>query len=385
MEVGYCPKCNNIDSYNGNPVCIKCGGRFLGLGVDISVWNSMDNNQMLSCINTAVARDEAANKTGNTEPEPPTPSVTRSKTTVKPAAGANLVPGICPQCGGTIKVDKNQDAAVCEHCGTPFIVEKAINIVNNNIKLDSEDIDAFVDKIKDRDASLRDRVRKAHNLFKQSNKYNSQTVQKRDELKRLKASSYKANGFLIGAAILIVIGLFMFAAPSIPTIIVGLAGLGLGGFLIKTYIVKIKAEKIEKANTIAQSEQEIKVITGKANDSYRQIAEILPELPEDYYDEATFAELDKIFTADRADNMRQALAMIDENNHRRKMEEFERQNVELQRESNELQRRNLEVSQQQLDTSQQSLEEQRRGNRISTANAVVNTAHLASDVIKLFK
>lgn len=48
-----------------------------------------------------------------------------------------LTPAICPQCGGNIEVDNAQDAAICKFCGTPFVVEKAINnynadIINNN-------------------------------------------------------------------------------------------------------------------------------------------------------------------------------------------------------------------------------------------------------------
>ena len=49
----------------------------------------------------------------------------------------HLVPALCPQCGGALDVDPNQEAAVCKFCGTPFITEKAIqnynitNVTNN--------------------------------------------------------------------------------------------------------------------------------------------------------------------------------------------------------------------------------------------------------------
>ena len=45
-----------------------------------------------------------------------------------------LVPAICPNCGGTLKIDDKQEAAVCKYCSTPFISEKAINnyITHNN-------------------------------------------------------------------------------------------------------------------------------------------------------------------------------------------------------------------------------------------------------------
>lgn len=42
----------------------------------------------------------------------------------------HLVPAVCTQCGGQLEVDPQQQAAVCPYCGTPFIVEKAINNYN---------------------------------------------------------------------------------------------------------------------------------------------------------------------------------------------------------------------------------------------------------------
>ena len=38
-----------------------------------------------------------------------------------------LVPAICTQCGAQIEVDDTHEAGVCNHCGTAFITEKAIN------------------------------------------------------------------------------------------------------------------------------------------------------------------------------------------------------------------------------------------------------------------
>lgn len=36
----------------------------------------------------------------------------------------------CPNCGGFLAVDSSKDAAVCQFCNTPFIVEKAVNNYN---------------------------------------------------------------------------------------------------------------------------------------------------------------------------------------------------------------------------------------------------------------
>ena len=43
---------------------------------------------------------------------------------------AKIMPAICTQCGAQIEVDSSLDAAVCQHCGTAFIVEKAIKHYN---------------------------------------------------------------------------------------------------------------------------------------------------------------------------------------------------------------------------------------------------------------
>lgn len=43
------------------------------------------------------------------------------------ATDTKLVPAVCPHCGGKIQVNPDSEAAVCEYCETPFIVEKAVN------------------------------------------------------------------------------------------------------------------------------------------------------------------------------------------------------------------------------------------------------------------
>ena len=41
-----------------------------------------------------------------------------------------LVKAQCTNCDGILEVDPSKDAAICPHCGTPYIVEKAINHYN---------------------------------------------------------------------------------------------------------------------------------------------------------------------------------------------------------------------------------------------------------------
>lgn len=43
--------------------------------------------------------------------------------------GMPLVDAKCTNCGAPLKLDNTKDAAICEHCGSAFIVEKAINII----------------------------------------------------------------------------------------------------------------------------------------------------------------------------------------------------------------------------------------------------------------
>lgn len=44
-----------------------------------------------------------------------------------------LVNAKCTNCGANLKIDDTKDAAICEYCGSAFIVEKAINNYNVNV------------------------------------------------------------------------------------------------------------------------------------------------------------------------------------------------------------------------------------------------------------
>jgi ribosomal protein L7/L12/predicted RNA-binding Zn-ribbon protein involved in translation (DUF1610 family) len=49
----------------------------------------------------------------------------------------NFTAAKCTQCGANIKVDKSKEAAICEHCGTAFITEKAVKNYNINYSIDN--------------------------------------------------------------------------------------------------------------------------------------------------------------------------------------------------------------------------------------------------------
>lgn len=56
----------------------------------------------------------------------------------------SLVPAKCTQCGANVEVDPQHNAWLCPHCGTPFIVEKAISnyntVVNNTYNVDNRTV-----------------------------------------------------------------------------------------------------------------------------------------------------------------------------------------------------------------------------------------------------
>lgn len=53
-----------------------------------------------------------------------------------------FVPAKCTECGAILKVDQSKDAAICQHCGAAFVVEKAINnyTVHNHINADTVNV-----------------------------------------------------------------------------------------------------------------------------------------------------------------------------------------------------------------------------------------------------
>lgn len=77
-------------------------------------------------------------------------------------AETNFVPAICTNCGGELTVDPTQEATVCQYCGTPFVVSKAIqnyeikhttyttNVVNDQRKGTVESVLNFVSERQDK-------------------------------------------------------------------------------------------------------------------------------------------------------------------------------------------------------------------------------------------
>lgn len=51
----------------------------------------------------------------------------------------------CTNCGGILEVDSTKDAAICKYCGTPFIVEKAINNYNTTNNITASTVNVYGD------------------------------------------------------------------------------------------------------------------------------------------------------------------------------------------------------------------------------------------------
>lgn len=88
------------------------------------------------------------------------------------STGTTLVPAKCTSCGGELTVDPTQEAAVCQYCGTPFIVSKAVqnyniqhntyqtNIVNDQRKGAVESILSYTSERQDKKQQRLDEERR---------------------------------------------------------------------------------------------------------------------------------------------------------------------------------------------------------------------------------
>ena len=86
-----------------------------------AAWNNSDN----STIKTARELFSTA-KTGALE-EKTSEIITQQSS---PSDNPHFVPALCTQCGASLSVDPSQEAAVCQYCGTPFVVSSAITKYN---------------------------------------------------------------------------------------------------------------------------------------------------------------------------------------------------------------------------------------------------------------
>lgn len=59
-----------------------------------------------------------------------------------------IIPLNCPNCGGHLTIDSSHDAALCEHCGTPFVVKDAIvqNYIQNVTNINADTVNIYTQK-----------------------------------------------------------------------------------------------------------------------------------------------------------------------------------------------------------------------------------------------
>lgn len=77
----------------------------------------------------------------------------------------SLVPALCTQCGAQLEVDSSQEAALCPHCHTPFITEKAINNYNTTNVTNIGSLHADVVQLSD-ERSIDNRVKSGDTFIK---------------------------------------------------------------------------------------------------------------------------------------------------------------------------------------------------------------------------
>ena len=65
-------------------------------------------------------------------PQQANPLTEDSQSVINIDQSTKLVPGTCTNCGSSLQVDPSLQAAICPACGTPYIVQQAINNFNVN-------------------------------------------------------------------------------------------------------------------------------------------------------------------------------------------------------------------------------------------------------------
>lgn len=108
-----------------------------------------------------------------------------------------LVAAICTQCGAQLDVDPEKEAAVCPYCGTPFIIEKAIN--NYNIQ------HAHIDHVDNVNVDLTGSVNSVLGFAER------QLDQHREEKKQVRKEKQEENKHMMSLFFKMMIAMFIFA------------------------------------------------------------------------------------------------------------------------------------------------------------------------------
>jgi len=121
---------------------------------------------------------------------------------------AKMVPVICTQCCGKVEVDPSQEKAVCDYCGTTFLIEKAIKEYNvQNARIEHVDTLNIIKR-----GSLESSFIFVEKLLDKNQK---QKEEQKEKIIRFIKKHWKPLLAVLGAiVILIVIGSLSYTAPD---------------------------------------------------------------------------------------------------------------------------------------------------------------------------
>lgn len=128
-----------------------------------------------------------------------------------------MVPATCTRCGAGLRVDSEKDAAVCEYCGTPFVVEKAIRNyrITNHIHADVVNIFNPVGNEYDQRAEAMDRMTRMIRHFSEKRAEYEELESVASRMSREQAGIGKTP--LIIGILLTVVGILLLARQNDPS------------------------------------------------------------------------------------------------------------------------------------------------------------------------
>ncbi len=149
-----------------------------------------------------------------------------------------LVLAKCTNCGANLKVDSAKDAAVCQFCGSAFIVEKAIHnyTIHNDIRADVVNIYGQQSNESDQRRNALQTIEKLYTYFSQkAEEYNELDSVNAELIRRAGGPSVAILGWGIGISLLAVLFLVLIGKVNpwvgIIPLLVGVQLIGLYVFI----------------------------------------------------------------------------------------------------------------------------------------------------------
>lgn len=186
-----------------------------------------------------------------------------------------MVPAVCTQCGAALEVDPSQEAAVCGYCGTPFLVQKAINQYSiTHASIEHADVHVVKKGTVESVLDFADRqIRRSDEKKQEEERRKREEEERKKEEARLKKekrfSWFKKNWKIWGGALLVLTILSMFSG---------------GG----------ESARQDSAPSSGQPAQETQVQAQETTYVSREFAGFSYEVPEDW--EETKKDTSRIYT-----------------------------------------------------------------------------------------